>query len=199
MKLMETQLPAMYSKTLFEDFSLDLAPEHMDKMLNIVFTGTADVLKYARSKDKPTVFKFDLLNNELAAAAILQYFEGENSETDPGNWSLSWTFNKEDIPEGALEISINDLQTHSYFVSCAGSLYGMQFNSDANLVDCLVQSLVQLKKWLDENAKEDKEVEIEMDGVFKARVGVEAGEKVFALEADGEIKNLIKADDAIEK
>ena len=59
--------------------------------------------------------------------------------------------------------------------------------------------MIQLKKWLDENAKEGVEVKIEQDGIFQARVAVENGEKVFAVEADGEVKNLIKDDTADEK
>ena len=60
-------------------------------------------------------------------------------------------------------------------------------------------ALVQLHKWLDENAKEDMVESIELDGVFTARVGVEDGVKVFSIEPHGEIKNLIKDDAAIEK
>ena len=47
--------------------------------------------------------------------------------------------------------------------------------------------------------KEGVEVKIEQDGIFQARVAVENGEKVFAVEADGEVKNLIKDDTADEK
>jgi hypothetical protein len=54
-------------------------------------------------------------------------------------------------------------------------------------------------KWLDENAKMDEEVTIEQDGVFQARVGIEAGQKVFSLEPAGEIKMLIKDDASVEK
>jgi hypothetical protein len=60
-------------------------------------------------------------------------------------------------------------------------------------------ALSQIKKWLDENAKEGEETVIECPGLFQARVGIEGGEKVFAIEADGEIKNIIKDDAAIEK
>ena len=75
----------------------------------------------------------------------------------------------------------------------------MRFEDVAALIDCLACALIQLKKWLDENAKEGVETSIELDGFFQARVTVENGEKVFALEPAGEIKNLIKDDAAIEK
>jgi hypothetical protein len=75
----------------------------------------------------------------------------------------------------------------------------MRFKGVSELVDCLIYALTTLKKWLDENAKENVEVSVELDGFFQARVAVENGEKVFAIEPDGEIKNLIKDDAAIEK
>jgi len=56
-----------------------------------------------------------------------------------------------------------------------------------------------LRRWLDENAKENEVVSIEQDGVFEARVAVENGEKVFAIEPAGEVKIIIKDDAAIEK
>ena len=75
----------------------------------------------------------------------------------------------------------------------------MQFKSDAMLADCLTYALIQLKKWLDENAKEGTEVMVEQDAIFQARVAVENGEKVFAIEPAAEIKVLIKSDAMIEK
>ena len=50
-----------------------------------------------------------------------------------------------------------------------------------------------------ENASEKEEVGVELDGVFQARVAVEDGKKVFAIEPAGEIKVLIKDDASIEK
>ena len=63
----------------------------------------------------------------------------------------------------------------------------------------LTYLLQQIYKWLDENAKEGEEVIVEQDGIFQARVAVENGEKVFAIEPAGEVKMLIKDDAAIEK
>ena len=198
MKLFDTNLPAMYSKGLYEEKCSDLAPEHMDKMFDVIFTGTANLLSQAKSKDKATAFTFRKIDGSLIAAAVVQYFENEDKK-NPGNWSLVWTFDEADIPENSLLIDFSDTQTHSYFRAVAGEKYGMRFEGVAELVDCLVYALSTLKKWLDENAKENAETSIELDGFFQARVAVENGEKIFAIEPDGEIKNLIKDDAAIEK
>ena len=198
MKLFDTQMPQMYSKALFEEKCTDLAPEHTGKMLDVVFTGTANLLNQAKSKDKATVFTFRKINGDLIAAAMVRFFENEDTN-NPGNWSLVWTFDDADIPAGALVIDLSDSQTHSYFRAVAGEKYGMRFEDTAAMTDCLTYALIHVKKWLDENAKEGAEVSLEFDGFFQARVAIENGEKVFAIEPDGEIKNLIKDDAAIEK
>lgn len=198
MKLFETMLPSMYSKSLFEEKNTDLASEHTDKMADILFTGTAYVLKSAKSKEKPAAYVFNKIDGTVIAAAIVQFFE--NSDKDnPGNWSLVWTFDAADIPDGALRITLDDLKSHQYFRSVAGEKYGIRFESPSAMVDCLTVLIAQIKKCLDENAKAGSEFSIEQDGIFQARSTVENGEKVFALEVDGEIKNLIKDDAAIEK
>ena len=155
-------------------------------------------MNQAKSKDKATVFTFRKINGDLIAAAMVRFFENEDTN-NPGNWSLVWTFDDADIPEGALVIDLSDSQTHSYFRAVAGEKYGMRFEDTAAMTDCLTYALIHVKKWLDENAKEGAEVSLEFDGFFQARVAIENGEKVFAIEPDGEIKNLIKDDAAIEK
>ena len=63
----------------------------------------------------------------------------------------------------------------------------------------MVVTLEEIKKYLDENAKEGETVGVKLDGIFQARVAIENGIKVFALEADGLIKVLVKDDEAIAK
>lgn len=198
MKLMETQLPEMYSTTLYQDKCFDLAPEYTDMIFDTLFTGVANLLNQTKTMDKPVAYVFETVDKRFVAASVVQYFENSD-EKNPGNWSLVWTFNEEDIPENALRISINDAQSHSYIKTAAIDKHNFKYDDIDSLVTCNVSALELLKKWLDENAKENTEVMIELDGVFQARVAVENGEKVFAIEPAGEIKNLIKDDAAIEK
>ena len=197
-KLYETSLPANFSKVLFDEKNLDLAPEHMDKINDVIFTGVANILKAAKSMEKPVAYTFRGMAKNFIAGAVVQYFPGEDAKT-PGNWSLVWTFDEKDIPDNALQIDFSNAESHTYFRAAAGEKYGMGFKSVDMLVNTLLTAIEQIKKWLDENAKEGSEVSVEQEGVFQARVAIEGGEKVFAIEADGEIKNLIKDDTAIEK
>lgn len=198
MKLFETTLPQMYSKALFEEKCFDLAPEHTDKMFDTLFTGTSNLLKSIKSLEKPVAFLIKELNGKMVAAAICQYFKNDDA-SQPGNFSLVWTFDESDIPENALITTIEDTKTHSFFIAVAGSKYGIRFKDASCIVNTLGYTMVQLKKWLDENAKEGTIVSVELDGIFQGRVEVQNGVKVFAVEPDGEIKNLIKDDAAIEK
>ena len=198
MKLNDSTLPQNFSKCLFEEKNYDLAAEHTDKFSYVLFTAVSNLLNGAKSKERPTSFEFETIDGNLVAAAICQYFPNEDPEK-PGNWSLVWTFDKADIPENCNRISLKDPQTHSYFRSIAGDKYGIRFKTPESLVSLMTIILEQIHKWLDENAKENEEVSIEQDAVFQARVAVEGGQKVFALEPAGEIKMLIKDDAAIEK
>lgn len=199
MKLTDTQLPSIYSNALYEEKYLNLAPEHLDKMYDILFTGTANLLSNAKSTTRPASFVFNADNGTFIAGAVIKYFPNADDAGSPGNWSFIWTFDEADIPTDGLKMSIADTQTHSYFISAAGEKYGIQYKNESAIVTLLTMAMSQLKKWLDQNAKENEEVSIECDGIFVARVAVEGGEKVFAIEPDGEIKNLIKDDAAIEK
>ena len=194
----ESRLPQMYSKCLYDDKCYTISAGHTDKMFDVLFTGTANLLNDVKTKDHPVAYVFNNVNGNFLAAAIVQYHPNEDTD-NPGNWSLVWTFYEKDIPDDAMKMSLAVVQTHSYFRQVAGEKHNFQFKTTATCVDLMSCTLIQLRKWLDENAKEDAVESIELDGVFVARVGVEDGAKVFTIEPEGEIKNLIKDDAAIEK
>ena len=198
MKLNETSLPNNYSKGLFEEKTYDLAPEHTDKIATIAFTAVSNILQAAKSKDHATAFTFETISGKVVACAIVQYFENEDP-SNPGNWNLVWSFDENDIPDGANRINFKDPASHPYFRAIAGDKYGIRFKDPSAIVTLHTYFFEQLRKWLDENADANKEVSIELETIFVARVAVENGEKVFALEPAGEMKVLIKDDAAIEK
>lgn len=198
MELNNSSLPEMYSKGLLEEFNKNLSPHWTGNVFETLFTGAAKLLGAAKTQDRPVAFVVQKLNKEFAIAAIIQYFEGKDKDK-VGNWSLVWTFNESDIPENAERILLTDPRSHTYFISYAGEKFGIRFKSDENLITTLTYVPVCIKKWLDENAKEKEEVTLELKDVFVARVAVENGEKVFAIEATGESTFVAKGDTSIEK
>jgi hypothetical protein len=197
MKLSETSMPQNYSKGLLEDKNYDIAPDHTGKFGYILFHGVASLLAANKDKNKPVAFILDRVDGKVTAVAVVQYFD--NDKNNPGNWNLVWSFDENDVPADAKKIFLKDPNSHPFFVSVAANRYNMEFKTAPALIDLLTYFMEILYKWLDENAKADEEVTIEQDGVFQARVGVENGEKVFAVEPAGEVKMIIKDDAAIEK
>lgn len=198
MKLNDSALPANYIKGLYEEKCYDLAPEHTDKILDVLFTGTSNLLGQIKSKEQPTALVFETVDGKFIAAAIVRCIENEDS-SNPDAWNLVWTFYESDLPENTKIISLKDQMAHPYFRSIAGEKYGFRFKDTGSLLTLLTYALEHIRKWLDENASETETVVIEQDAVFQARVAVENGEKVFAIEPMGEIKKLIKDDASLEK
>ena len=131
----------------------------------------------------------------------VKYFD--NEEDNPGNWSLTWTFDPKDIPEDAVKEDLLNPLFHPHFKAISAEKFGMMFTGDAALVNIMTFCIEQLYKWLDENAKKGEDVEITLDGVFTAKVQVEdvngEEQKVFAIIPAGEVKTMIKDDVSIEK
>lgn len=196
-KLYDTSLPANWTTSLSELYTFDIAPEHYDKILSIVMIATSQILSSAKVKTQPVTLAYRKLNGDLVAAATVEYFKNDD-ESNPGNWSLSWTFNEEDIPENALKINQEDSNVFTYYRAVAGSKWNMEFDSNSVITPLITTTLSELKKWLDENASENEEVGIEVPALCTGAVSVENGVKVFALIPAGEIKMLIKDDASIE-
>ena len=196
MKLYETNLPQNYSKGLFEEKNFDLAAEHTDKIAQIVFSAVADILKVTKNKECPVAFEFTTLDGRFVAAAIAECTVNEAGADD---WTLAWTFYEEDIPEGTKRYSFKDPETFTHFRSVAGNAWGIEFKNNECIVTLSTYLLDQIRKWLDENAKEDTVVEVEQPAVFLAKVEVKNGEKVFGLIPEGETKSLSKNNAAEEK
>ena len=199
MKLFDTNLPNNYTKGLFEEYNANLAPEHTDKIADVTFTATADVLNGSKSKEHPTALRFERVDGSMVAAAVCQYFENTDDPDQPGNWSLIFTFDESDIPANTNVLTLKNPMVHPFFRSVAGDRYHFTFKTPDAIINLATYLFEQLRKWLDENTKEGAEASIECDGIFQARGAVEGGEKVFSIEPDGEIKMRIKDDASIEK
>lgn len=197
MEFSSTNLAHNISHGLFHEKGYNVAEAHIDKIFYFTMFGVASILKDIKSKDRPATFVITDIKANPIASATVEYFENEDKDK-PGNWSLVWSFDPEDIPNNALQVNLHDENTHSYFRIIAGEKWGMKFYDSTAIVNLITYSIEQLYKWLDENAKEDQTVEIELDGVFTAKVQVEDGKKIFALDPAGEVKTIIKDDAAID-
>lgn len=193
----DTKIPNIYSTGLYSEKGYDISWEHTNKVLDVIINGVTECLADIKSKDYPVVFMFKEGEKNFIAAAIVEYYKNED-ETKPGNWNYSWTFNEEDIPENAQIKDPYDIKLASYFRAVGLNKYSMEFDKVEYQGDCFVYLLKVIKKYLDDNATEGEENGAKIDGLVQFRVAVEDGEKVMSIEVDGEIKQLIKDDAAIE-
>lgn len=198
MELMKTSLPEMYSKGLYDEFSKAINTEHVPYVLDTFFNGIIINLSYLKQKERASIYEVTKMDGSFVMGAYIQYVESKDKK-NPGSWNIGWTFNKEDLPETNTVIKLTDVSMLAAYRSYGADKYGLIFKSDENLITIMRFAGICLKKWLDENAKEDSEVTIEMDGVFKARVAVENKEKVFGLEVFGETAAKVKEDTTVEK
>ena len=195
---MESQIPQNYSTGLYSEKDYDLSADHTNIVVDILFTAVAQCLGDVKDRKFPSAFVFEANNKDFIAAAIVQYFENEDDPSKLGNWSYTWTWYKDDVPANSKIYRTTQPELSSYFRGVSQGKYGMAFQDVAAITEINRYLLVQIKKWLDENAKEGEEVGVEEPGIFQASVVIEEGEKVFSLVPEGEIKKLIKDDSAIE-
>ena len=73
--------------------------------------------------------------------------------------------------------------------------YAVGFNSEMFLKMAVLQTVVGIKEWLSDNAKDGEDVYLEFPGVFTAKVRIEDdGNKSYALEFKEELVQGIKDD-----
>ena len=195
--LFDTKLPFNWTERCSQELNYSVAEAHYDKIVYVIFKAVTGLLSNAKSKSEPTTFVFDNMGKEVANATV-QYFADED-DTAAGTWSIVWSFDSEDIPANAKKIFLTNVDTHPYFNGAGTAKYGLSFYSDGDLVAIVNVTLEELKKYLEENAKEGEVVGVEVPNVVQARVTVENGVKVFAIEPAGEIKMDIKDDSVSEK
>ena len=201
MKILESSLADIVSKGFIEDKKYDVPPEFVPRGYEIAFFGASYLLSRRRKQNnnnKPIAFIIDDMSGKTVACAILQLIEGADSSL-PDSWNLVWSFDPLDVPENADKVCLSNSNCHPAFIITAQKMFNTEFKTGGHLINLITYSFEMLYKWLDDNAKENEVVSIEQDGVFEARVAVENGEKVFAIEPAGEVKMLIKDDTALEK
>lgn len=196
-KLMETSIPELFSRGLDEEKDLTIGSNHTDKIATVVFEAVSKCLHDVKVKEYATAFLFEDLSGDMIACAVVQYHENAD-KTQPGNWSYIWSFDRADIPDGSRTIKITDTQAQTYFASVAGTRFKMGFETAAGLVESANYLLKVINRYLEDNVTKDKEVAIELDGVFEARAKFENGDLVKSIEPIGEMKAIAKGDANIE-
>lgn len=194
MKFNETAIPATVTR-LIDEKGYDFADNHVEKITNIIFNGIALFLKDAKNVKKPVAVAIEDLNSDLIFAGVVRFHEG--SDGNQGSWSLSFTFDKEDLADADVK-NVTDPLVQSTFASYAIRTFGMKIDIPEAFVSLIVLTAKSIKQFLDDNAAKSTEAnptQLVLDNVFVGTSGIEDGEVVKAIDVDGAIKAIIKSDD----
>lgn len=192
----KTQVPDNFVKAL-NGQGLLFNATYADMIAWTSFAATGDVLRGIKALDKPAAFIFRDSADQMIVAAIVKHIPSEDEEHPEGNWSYVWTFDPEDITEDMIIADINNESNANTFVVRGGEKWGMEY-LPGTVVPIHTTFFKVLKDWLLTNAKEDEEMEIELENVFLARAAVEDGEKIISIEPLGKMVQLIKDDAELE-
>lgn len=176
--------PERLIEAFFSAIALLLAKKKIAK----TDTATALVLT-----DMAGVFKF---------AAFVEYHDNTENPDEPGNWSLSLTFNADDLAalkkrKTVSEFSMSGPDFKKCYDDAGYDVGSFQFQHSSYIIDAchlIVDTIIQI---LDREAKENDTVDIECPNYFVASVSVEDGEKIMAITPEGHMKAIIKDDAAL--
>lgn len=196
MNFEETSIAKSFSmNTCEKSGGLTTLPEEaVGPVIKTAILAMSDYARVIKNKEKPVAIIIDDLKGNMLLAAIVSYHEGEGDM--PGNWSYEWSFDAEDIKD-CTKYAISESKAHPFFIDRAKA-YRMKYVSPSYIYLSSQEFANSLIDWLDTNAKEGEEVEVVLDGYFKASVIIENGKKIMSFVPDGNIKRLIKDDAALE-
>lgn len=194
----ESVIPDNFCKRMYNKTgNVSLATENASIVIKVILEAMADYAGKIKSKESPSAVVINDLKNNLLLGYVVRYHEGE--EDMPGNWSIECALEEEDIKD-CIKYPINESKVNSFFDQRAKAANPQPFMWNKPTHPYLgAESFASvLLEWLDDNATPDKEVELVLDGYFKAAVVVEDGKKYKSVDLDGAIKRLIKGDALLE-
>jgi hypothetical protein len=192
LEFMKTSIPEAVSQTL-ADKSMVFSASYVDILGYVTFAAVGDLLRTIKTLDKPTAFVFRDESNAIIVGAIVRKIDGTDEEHPEGNWSYVWSFDAEDFTDDMNITDLGNPNTAMYFVKRAGDKYGMEYFNGC-LVPMHTAFVKCLRDWLEVNAKEEEETEVELNDIFSARSQIEDGQIVLSIEPIGKFVQLIKDD-----
>lgn len=192
--LNETRIPNLFYTEMLQKSAVEIREDVVGKCYEGLFMTMARYCELRKTKEEKISLVVRDLKNNFKLALIVNYVPGENEETeDKGNWAIVLTFDELDI-ENTKKYYTTDSAFTYLLSSVTREMHGFKF-ADGKLVPTIIELLVELLiKWLDEEARPDEEVVLELPGYFIAQVVIE-GDKIIKGITPGEnIKNIAKGD-----
>ena len=198
MRLKDTTIPSELKTSLAVQCMLDWDPLDTEPIYMCLFTAIAKFLGINKSVDAgKSALRIDDYKGNMLMAAIVTYTPSEDTSM-PGNWSLSFTFDPEDIKGINPTQNANDMSFHTVLADVTLKLISYRFVNvtyEDSITKCAIEAL---RNCLDKNANPEATYEIELPDYFTASVAVEDGHKVMAVEPSAKLSRIIKGDADIE-
>lgn len=179
----------------------DISITECDFLIKTVFAGITDYLNLVKNKYVPQVVLVqDLKGNNICFACVkYEKAEDEDSEND-GSWEYFWSFDCKSYPENATVYLVDQEPVQRTIARRGHSLCGMVVGVLSYISSIAVVTFNVIHDTLDQQDinEGDEAIVIEEPGYFEAAVEVVNGKKEFSITPKGEMKALIKKDEATE-
>mgnify|MGYP006981652763 FL=1 len=192
MKLKESALLENISRVLDANgFVLDKC--FVGDVIESIVEASSDFLRMVKTKSKVALVHKDIKGNFIVAA-VVDY--NENPEDGQDNYNYYWTFYPEDIEDATIHDG-GEAKVTSLISQRLQETHGLRPRTE-HIVIMIEKVLLCLRDYLDQNAKEGEEFQLEDEGYFIATVGVENEKIVKSFLPAGPMKVLIKDDATVE-
>ena len=198
----ETSIFGQYGIDVHSKYSMVVSPTQVKGVYEVMMHAIACMVKNnCRGRDTTAFIIKDADNNFKIGAILNKIKPEEGSEDDCGNFFLEFSLNEEDFKD----VSDTDTFTNhdSSFTSACVDLFfkimGVALKDNTHATILFSTAVDTLVNFLDVNAIEGEDVEVEFPSLFIASVSVENGEKVMSIVPSATIKQIVKDDTSISK
>lgn len=185
------------------DYDFEADDDRPESLAKTFFASVASILSKNKvsSEEKATAIVLKDKHGIFKFAGIAEYHANENPD-EPGNWSLTMTFNEDDIVDIEKKKAVNkllcsDAQFNDIFTNLAYDIGWMNMRHSKYVLDACLLVIETILQILDREANPSETVDLELPGYFVASVAVEADEKIFAITPEGHMKAIVKDDGAL--
>jgi hypothetical protein len=182
----------------------DFATESCIKTL---FEGAAIFLGKNKSKDTPTALVFKDIDGRFHFGAYVQFHKQEEEGTDEGSWTLSYTYNEDDIdPKWAIYDFTESQVAYKAIIDIAHDKFGINFKyapkDDNNKIcegsaqELLITIMDVIFDYMRANVSIDPV--LEFPGYFTMTSEISGNSVYVGIEPSEQMKQHVKDDSEIE-
>ena len=180
------------------------------RVIRSVFKGYASFLGEKKSKDNPVAIGLYDKNDKLHFAGIVEYQKSEEEGTDEGSWTLSYTFDENDIDKNITKIykvpedqeACAELTTVAYETEAVTFTFAS--NPDPNVTndgspsELMIIVMDVIRDYMRANLTIDPALTIANIAKFTAVADTTNKDVIIGIEPDEMLRQMVKGDSSID-